>query len=177
MSERRAIKCVAVGDGAVGKTSLLISYSTGQFPSDYVPTVFESYAVDVDIGGRTWTLGLFDTAGQEGFDHVRTLSYHKTDVFLVCFSLVNDASYHNVRELWVRDIRRNSPRCPIVLVGTQLDLRSASDRPVVTHEMGRRLGCRIKAAKYENVNTVFQEVILAATQHNRSKLNSACDLL
>lgn len=58
------IKCVTVGDGAVGKTCLLMSYAANQFPRDYVPTVFDNYAVNLNIGKEVFRLGLFDTAGQ-----------------------------------------------------------------------------------------------------------------
>ena len=53
---------------AVGKTCLLISYTTNKFPSEYVPTVFDNYAVTVMIGGEPYTLGLFDTAGKYSRD-------------------------------------------------------------------------------------------------------------
>ena len=60
--------------------------------------VFDNYAVTVMIGGEPYTLGLFDTAGQEDYDRLRPLSYPQTDVFLVCFSVVNPASFENIRE-------------------------------------------------------------------------------
>ena len=58
------IKCVIVGDGAVGKTSMLVSYATNKFPTDHVPTVFDNYSVTVMAGDTPCHLGLFDTAGQ-----------------------------------------------------------------------------------------------------------------
>jgi len=50
------------------------------------------------IGGEPYTLGLFDTAGQEDYDRLRPLSYPQTDVFLVCFSVISPSSYENVKE-------------------------------------------------------------------------------
>lgn len=79
------------------------------------------------IGNDPYTLGLFDTAGQEDYDRLRPLSYPQTDIFLVCFSVVVPSSFSNVRDKWVPEIRHHCPKTPFLLVGTQVDLRTNQD--------------------------------------------------
>ncbi|KAG2028318.1 P-loop containing nucleoside triphosphate hydrolase protein [Suillus americanus] len=173
-------KVVVVGDGAVGKTCLLISY-TNKFPSDYVPRVFGDCSVNVMIGEKTCSLTLFDTAGQEDCDRLRPLSYPQTNVFLVCFSVTSPSSFENVREKWIPEVHHHCPGVPCLIVGTKIDSRddaqvierlsSQKQRPVPI-EHGERLSRELGAVKYmecsaltrKGLDNVFSEAIIAALQ-------------
>ncbi|GFZ03003.1 RAC-like 2 [Actinidia rufa] len=115
MTTARFIKCVTVGDGAVGKTCMLISYTSNMFPTDYVPTVFDNFSANVVVDGSTVNLGLWDTAGQEDYNRLRPLSYRGADVFLLAFSLISKASYENIYKKWIPELRHYATTTPIVL--------------------------------------------------------------
>ncbi|KAI3387774.1 hypothetical protein SNEBB_007115 [Seison nebaliae] len=116
-------KLVIVGDGACGKTCLLIVFSKNQFPEVYVPTVFENYVADIQVDDKQVELALWDTAGQEDYDRLRPLSYPDTDVILMCFSIDSPDSLTNIPEKWTPEVRHFCPRVPIILVGNKKDLR------------------------------------------------------
>ena len=190
----QTLKCVVIGDGAVGKTCLLISYTTNQFPADYVPTVFDNYAVTVMIWDEPYTLGLFDTAGQEDYDRLRPLSYPSTDVFLVCFSVISPPSFENVKEKWFPEVHHHCPGVPCLIVGTQIDLRDDKViieklqrqrlRPI-TPEQGERLARELRAVKYvecsaltqRGLKNVFDEAIVAALEPPVIKKSKKCTIL
>ena len=122
--QQHKIKLVAVGDGAVGKTCMLISYVRGEFPEEYVPTVFENYNAKVDTSVGKVTLDLWDTAGQEEYDEIRKLAYKKVNGFLICFSIVSPTSFANIKSKWYQDISKSeSAAARVILVGTKADLR------------------------------------------------------
>ncbi|KAF8263887.1 cell division control protein 42, partial [Lactarius quietus] len=189
----QTMKCIVVGDDGVGKTCLLISYTTNKFPSEYVPTVFDNYALTVTIGDDPHTLGLFDTAGQEDYDRLRPLSYPQTDVFLVCFSVTSPASFVNVKEKWFPELHHHCPGVPCLLVGTQVDLRDdpqvmeklqrQKQRPVAP-EQGERLAHELGAVKYvecsgltqKGLKNVFDEAIVATLELPVVKKKRGCKI-
>lgn len=164
MSSSRALKCVVVGDGTVGKTCLLISFTvcrsigltqrslngmpqTDAFPGEYVPTVFDNYSALVAVDGLQVPLGLWDTAGQEDYDRLRPLSYPQTDVFLLCFSVVAPPTLDNVRHKWAPEVRHHCQDTPILLVGLKSDLRDDQDTLRALHGAGQAPVRRDQAEK------------------------------
>jgi small GTP-binding protein len=57
------IKCVVVGDGGVGKTTMLVTYTTGAYPEEYVPTFFENEIARIMVDGQLVYLSPWDTCG------------------------------------------------------------------------------------------------------------------
>jgi len=150
-------KLVILGDGACGKTSLLNVYTRGYFPQVYEPTVFENYVHDTWIDNQQIELSLWDTAGQEDFDRLRSLSYADTHVIMLCFAVDLRNSLENIEYKWMEEILEHCPGVKLVLVALKCDLREdettirnlarMDDRPV-TYEEGLVVAKRIHASRY-----------------------------
>eukprot|EP00457_Paulinella_chromatophora_P015803 gb/GEZN01016485.1/.p1 GENE.gb/GEZN01016485.1/~~gb/GEZN01016485.1/.p1 ORF type:complete len:197 (-),score=31.25 gb/GEZN01016485.1/:173-763(-) len=162
----QSIKAVAVGDGAVGKTCLLISYTTNAFPGEYILTVFDNYSCNLMVDGQPVNLGLWDTAGQEDYDRLRPLSYPQTDVFLACFSVASKSSFENIKGRWAPELQHHSPGVPVILIGTKADLRNdqsansalnSKGLQMVTTEEGKEMAKTIGALEYIECSALTQE--------------------
>lgn len=185
-------KLVIVGDGACGKTCLLIVFSKDQFPEVYVPTVFENYVADIEVDGRQVELALWDTAGQEDYDRLRPLSYPDTDVILMCFSIDSPDSLENIPEKWTPEVKHFCPNVPIILVGNKKDLRNDANtihelakmkQVPVTVDEGKQMSEKIAAYYYlecsaktkDGVREVFESATRAALIVKKKK--RGCNIL
>lgn len=124
-------KLIIVGDGACGKTSLVMVQAQNTFPTAYIPTVFENYVTEIKAdNGKIVQLALWDTAGQEDYDRLRPLSYPDSNVILICFSIDNLASLENAKQKWAIEVDHYCPNVPKILVGLKADLRNQQSNPM-----------------------------------------------
>ena len=180
----QAIKCIVVGDGAVGKTSLLISYTNNSNSFDY-STIVDKKPIN---------LGLWDTVAKEDYDRLRPLSYPHTDVFLACFSIISPSSFENVKLKWFPEINHHCPNVPFILVGTKIDLREDKETinclaemklEPVSCQQGIQLAKEINAVKYlecsalthTGLNAVFEEAVRSVLYGGGGKKRPSCSLL
>jgi len=187
-------KLVIVGDGACGKTCLLIVFSKDQFPAEYVPTVFENYVTDIEVDGVKVELEMWDTAGQEDYDRLRPLSYPDTNVILLCYSIDAPDTLENIPDRWIPELKHFCPKIPIVLVGNKKDLRKDPEtiqqlgrnkqEPISTEE-GRDMATNIGAFAFlecsartkEGVREVFEAANRAALIKPRRRKRDRCEVL
>lgn len=149
----QSFKIVAVGDGAVGKTTFLISFALDCFNQEYIPTVFDNFTTVYKLEDRNISLGLWDTAGQEDFATIRPLSYPNTDIFLVFYSVAMRPSYENVKAKWIPELQKNCPTVPFVLIGSQNDIRDKNNTSHVTSKEGKKLAKEVGAMDYYELSS------------------------
>ncbi|KAF9632660.1 Ras GTPase [Lasiodiplodia theobromae] len=172
-------KLVLLGDGACGKTSLLNVFTRG-------------VQLDIFIDNVHVELSLWDTAGQEEFDRLRSLSYDDTHAIMLCFSVDSPDSLENVETKWVGEIAENCPGVKLVLVALKCDLREQTDgddedgqqgeKPaLINYDQGLKVAEKIRALRYlecsamknRGVNEAFTEAARVALSVKNAKDNDA----
>lgn len=159
-------KMIIVGSSCIGKTSLLMTYVQGAFPTDYVPTIFDNYNTGMGHLLPNHDLQLWDTAGGEEYDRLRPLSYPNTDVVLLAFSCTNSESYDRIEDLYLPEVRLYLPTVPIILVCLKVDRRDDPETirrdqlqrfervRLMTRQEGKDLAKRINAYSYNEVSSL-----------------------
>lgn len=186
------INCVLVGDGSVGKTCMLISYTSDKFPTEYVPTIFENYSAQVSVDGKKVTLSLWDTAGQEDYGELRQLSYPQAHVFIIVFAVTEPSSLENALKKWWPELHEKNPHAPKIIAGNKIDLRDESlvenHKNVHVMKSTAEKACLDKGCKYlecsaltqDGLKSVFDEAIRSVMKEKnkvQEKKRVCCTLI
>jgi len=161
-----SIKIAVIGDGSVGKTSLLQRFVMNHFPGEYVPSLFDNYSCEVNIDQKIVTLTLWDTQQDllaSAPTELPSLAYYENDVILLLFSVVSPASYASVKDFWLEKVQSKCKNTPIILVGTKKDLKTcpvslkrlnANGKAPICEEMGMKLAKEIGAVEYIEISAL-----------------------
>ena len=166
MSKQRIhIKVVVLGDPFVGKTAFIQTMNTGVYPHDYIPTIYDSYLPQFKVDNETIDVAFWDTAGQSDYANLRTLSFPQTDVFMLCFSLINRKSFENIKSIWLPEILHFDLNSNYILVGFQSDRREEiksncsedSSSDFISTNEGLKLSKEIEAEDYIEISSKEQK--------------------
>lgn len=162
-----AIKVVIVGNGAVGKSSMIQRYCKNIFTKDYKKTIGVDFLEKrINLDGEEILLMLWDTAGQEEFDALTKAYYRGAQGCVLAFSTTDRDSFEAI-ESWKQKVEEEvGPNIPTCLIQNKIDL---IDDAVVSQEDANSLAKRLKVRFYRtsvkedlNINEVFEYL---AQQH------------
>ncbi len=126
ISEEFRFKIVVIGDGAVGKTSLIKKFTKGTFEKDYVKTIGAQFSkYNREINGDIIRLIFWDIAGQDDFNFLTHLFYKESKAAIIVYSLEENElgrnSFTHIRN-WHEVVEKNCGNIPVVLFANKVDL-------------------------------------------------------
>ena len=136
------MKVCLLGDGAVGKTALRERYLGKEFTSSYLMTIGADFAVQKTlVKDKEVKFQIWDLAGQERFNSVRSLYYSGSHGALFVFDVTRPESYQNIINGWLPELKKHirGGAIPVILLGNKTDLRDANDPTHITTEQGLKL--------------------------------------
>jgi small GTP-binding protein len=161
-------KITVIGDGRVGKTSLIKKFTLGTFETDYVETIGAQFSkFDKEIDKDHIRLIFWDIAGQRELDFLRPSFYRDSDAAIIVYSLEeNDLGRNSFKHIknWHEDIKRFCGNIPTVLWANKEDLIDLDnlDKTKIQKKVNKYnfIRCYITSAKTgQGVQKAFESII------------------
>eukprot|EP00484_Ammonia_sp_Unknown_P001084 CAMPEP_0197023418 /NCGR_PEP_ID=MMETSP1384-20130603/4106_1 /TAXON_ID=29189 /ORGANISM="Ammonia sp." /LENGTH=207 /DNA_ID=CAMNT_0042451621 /DNA_START=161 /DNA_END=784 /DNA_ORIENTATION=- len=167
-------KVVLLGEGRVGKTSILLRYINNTFSEKQTSTFQASYQEKmIHIGNNTVNLAIWDTAGQERFHALAPIYYRDSNAAILVFDITDRTSFQKVQH-WIEELRKIVGKDIIIMIAAnKIDLESKRevDNHDV-HEYARSVGAQVlgtSAKSGKGVHDLFLELTKSLLKHEATK--------
>ncbi|XP_068030920.1 GTP-binding protein Rit1 isoform X2 [Anomalospiza imberbis] len=165
--QSREYKLVMLGAGGVGKSAMTMQFISHRFPEDHDPTIEDAYKIRIRIDDEPANLDILDTAGQAEFTAMRDQYMRAGEGFIICYSITDRRSFHEVREFKQLIYRvRRTDDTPVVLVGNKSDLTQLRQ---VSKEEGSALAGETFGAEWKQCVLGLGESIQRDREQNRER--------
>ena len=126
VKKKLKIKVIVIGDGGVGKTSLIQKFTQGTFKTDYIKTIGAQLTnYKTEINGYRIELIFWDIAGQDDFHFLRPSFYRASKAAIIVYSLeenhLGERSFDHITS-WYEDIKQYCGEIPVVVFANKVDL-------------------------------------------------------
>ena len=163
-------KIAVVGDGGVGKTSMVLRYCENSFKDNYIMTIgsnFSTKQVDLpEYPEFNVKLQIWDLAGQKHFSFVRPPFYRGMTAGIYTFDLSRRSSFANLAQ-WKDEVEKVVGVKPSILVGNKLDLADQGKREVGTqdgesfkNELGSMRYYEVSAKEGNDIESIFTDITI-----------------
>ncbi|XP_033734168.1 rho-related protein racD-like [Pecten maximus] len=177
----RCLQCTLVGDMAIGKSSIIKAYTDQTNCKPPPDTVFENYAGTSKYSNQEFTISVFDCSSKPDHASIRLFAYKDTDVFVMCYSVMDRDSFDHVKSKWLPEVTNvMGKRVKLVLVATQTDLRESidldQDIPVSKaegHDLAEEIGAfsfiECSSSHLDYVQSIFEDVVQCSLKQKKKK--------
>ena len=161
-------KTLLLGDGAVGKTSLIKQYIKGEFKGDYKPTIgVDVYSKEIKYQDVQLNLGIWDIAGQKQFEMFRKNFFKGAQAALVVFDYMRPETFESLEKEWIKDLHGISGNVPFIIIGNKIDLGKQVDQNKI-NALVSKYGVNFietSALNNTNVEEAFLDIASAILQN------------
>ena len=179
MAQNRPLKILIIGDSNVGKTSILLQYTSNFFQETHIATIGVEFKLkEIMLDNIEYKLNIWDTAGQERFKAITKSFFKAADGIVFVYDVTNKPSFENIKN-WIKDAESKANDFKIIIVGNKIDLNDSRE---VSFEEGKNLAKKKNCPFFEssakdkiNIDEIFitllEEILKAQKNLKEEKIN------
>ena len=176
MNNIRPFKILIIGDSNVGKTSILLQYTSNFFQETHIATIGVEFKLkEITLDNIEYKLNIWDTAGQERFKAITKSFFKAADGIIFVYDITKKTSFTNIKN-WFQDAESKTNDFKSIIVGNKIDL---NDERTVTPEEGQNFANKKNCPFFEssakdkiNIDEIFLTLLKEILKNKKDVIDS-----